>query len=81
MTVPAAPAPLARFKVLDAGTAALLEQLERDHSESHVLLGILNLHAGIRAGAERHLKAVPPSDPFYAVARRSLERLAALTPQ
>jgi hypothetical protein len=42
------------------------------------LLGILNMEAGIRDVAMRHLGQVPPTDPHAAVAQRSRERVLAL---
>lgn len=76
VTAPAAPAPAARFRVLDAATAATLENTGRTYPESHLLLGILYAQAGVRAEAERHLRQVPVSDPHRNLAMRSLERLA-----
>lgn len=75
VTVPVAPAPPARFLVLDAETVARLESLERAHASSHLLLGIVLLEAGARDDARRHLEAVPATDPHAAVARRTLDRL------
>jgi anti-sigma factor RsiW len=74
--VPTAPAPAARFRVLDGATVARLESLERDPAHSRLLLGIVFLEAGARDDARRHLLAVPATDPNRAVARRTLERLA-----
>lgn len=79
--IPAAPAPMARFTIVDPETAALIEQLEASRPEAHVLLGILNLRAGVRSEAERHLQAVLPSDPYFSLARRSLARLQSSRPQ
>jgi hypothetical protein len=55
-----------------------LQQIETDHPQSHLLLGILDMNAGIRDAATRHLQQVPPTDSHADVAARSLERLRAL---
>jgi hypothetical protein len=68
---PAAPAPPARFLVVDAATAELLARVEREHPGSHLLLGILYAQAGAHAEAERHLAAVAPDDPHAAFAERA----------
>jgi hypothetical protein len=72
---PAAPAPPARFRVLDAASAATLRRMEARHADSHLLLGILNTQAGVVAAAVSHFERVAPDDPHADVARRSLERL------
>jgi hypothetical protein len=76
VTTPAPPEPVACFKVLDQGAADALLRLERAQPDSHVLLGVLYLQAGVVEDARRHLRAVPADDPQAALARRSLERLA-----
>ena len=78
LTAPAAPAPPARFRVVDAEDAYALRRAERDHPASHLLLGILAMNAGIRDEAIRQLERVSPEDPHADVARRSLERLRAI---
>ena len=80
MTIPVAPAAPARFHVVDARSAEVLQRLETEHPESHLVLGILNMDAGIRDAATRHLQQVPSSDPHVDVAQRSLEQLRALSP-
>ena len=78
ITVPAAPAPPAKFHVIDAAAALLLQRLEAEQPDAHVLLGILSMESGIVDAATRHLRQVGPTDPGADVARRSLERLLAL---
>src|SRR5262249_6365454 len=46
ITAPAPPAPPARFHVVDARSADVLERMEREHGQSHVLLGILYMESG-----------------------------------
>jgi hypothetical protein len=76
ITVPAAPEPPAKFKVLDAAAADALRDVERAHPDSHLLLGVLALQAGVLEDARRHLRAVPADDPQAALARRTLARIA-----
>jgi hypothetical protein len=75
LTAPVAPAPVAIFHVIDAESAALLQSVETAYPQSHLLLGILNMQAGIRAAALAHLRQVPSTDPQSLVARRSLDLL------
>jgi hypothetical protein len=72
ITVPVPPAPLARFKVLDAAPARLLRESERAQPDAHLVLGLLAAGYGARAEAARHLEQVPASDPHRAVAERTL---------
>jgi hypothetical protein len=80
VVAPRAPAPTARFRVVDADKAAGIGRVQASHPESHLLLGLLYLQAGVRPEAERQLAAVPRSDPYAGVARRSLERLKRTRP-
>ncbi len=75
VTSPIAPAPPAKFRVIDATSAETLARLEREAPQAHVLLGMLNMSAGIRAAAIAHFEQVPASDPHADLARRSLARL------
>jgi hypothetical protein len=77
LTAPAPPAPPARFKVLDAETAAVLEATARAHPQSHLLLGLLYVQAGLIAEARAELLAVPAADPHADVAQRTLAGLRA----
>lgn len=80
VAVPAAPAPPARFAVIDADTAARLAAAERAHPTSRLLLGIASLQAGLVDDARRHLRAVPADDPGAGVAQRTLAALDAPRP-
>lgn len=75
ITSPVAPAPLAKFQVVDGATAATLSRVSEQRPESHLLLGILYAQAGVRDEATRHLFLVPSNDPSIAVARRTLDLL------
>jgi anti-sigma factor RsiW len=80
ITAPVVPAPAARFHVIDERSADALQRIEAEHPAAHLLLGILNMDAGIRDAAIRHLQQVPASDARADVAQRSLKRLQALNP-
>jgi hypothetical protein len=75
MTAPAPPAPIAKFRVVDAETARLLEQTAAAQPNAHLVLGILYTQAGALAEARDQLSRVPPTDPAHEVARRTLARL------
>ena len=80
ITVPATPATPARFHVIDERSAEVLQRIETEHPQSHLLLGILNMDAGIRDAAIKHLQQAPANDAHADVAQRSLKRLQALNP-
>jgi len=75
VTMPQAPEPAARFRVIDGHAAEVLQRVERSQPQAHVLLGVLNMNAGVRDEAARQFRQVQPTDPGADVARRSLERL------
>jgi hypothetical protein len=79
ITAPAAPAPAAKFHVIDASSAAVLERMEAERPQAHLLLGILNMQAGVREMATSHLRQVQLTEAYGLVAERSLERLEATT--
>jgi hypothetical protein len=74
---PVAPMPSAKFHIVDARTAEVLQRMEAEHPQAHLLLGILNMEAGIRDQATQHLRQVRSDDPHADLAQRSLERLSA----
>lgn len=71
LTVPAAPAPRAEFKVLDSQTATDLEKA-RTLTDSHLVLGILYAQQGLRLDAERELEALARQNPQSSVAAKLL---------
>jgi hypothetical protein len=75
---PKPPAPEAKFKVLDRKQAAELAQAQRDHSGSHLLLGILFARAGALDDAERELKALARTNPQSSIPQRLLRDLESL---
>jgi hypothetical protein len=72
--LPSAPAPVARFHIVDAGTAAKLEATEREHPANHLLLGVVYAEAGLVDEARSQLRLVRDPDDD-AVARRLLQEL------
>jgi hypothetical protein len=52
--------------------------MEAERPQAHLLLGILNMQAGVREMARSHLRQVQLTEAYGLVARRSLERLEAL---
>jgi hypothetical protein len=66
---PTAPAPEARFKVLDRDRAAELERLEKTHTNSHLALGVLYAQAGLLNDAEREFSSLLKENPQSSVAQ------------
>jgi anti-sigma factor RsiW len=77
VSAPAPPAPVAKFRVLDQGTARVLDDATRAHPEADLLLGILYTEAGVRDTAIARLVRVPPADPHFPMAARTLDVLRA----
>jgi hypothetical protein len=75
VTVPTPPASMARFRVMEEGSAEAIERLSRAEPDAHLLLGVLCALSGARSEAESHLLRVPPSDPQFELATRTLRRL------
>jgi len=75
---PVAPMPPAKFHVVDAHTADVLERVQSQRPEPHLLLGILDMNAGIVDDAIRQFEQVGPTDEGVDLARRSLDRLRLL---
>jgi hypothetical protein len=71
ITVPAAPAPRAEFKVLDSRTADDLEKI-RTVTNSHLVLGILYARHGLRLDAERELEVLAQENPQSLLAAKLL---------
>lgn len=78
IVTPAAPMPPAKFHVIDAHSVDVLDRAQSQSSASHLLLGILNMNAGLVDEAVREFDQVAPTDPGADLARRSLERLRAI---
>ena len=67
--------PPAKFHVVDAHTADVVERAHAEWPDSHVLLGILDMNAGIVDDAIRQFEQVGPTQQGADLARRSLDRL------
>ena len=66
---PAPPAPEARFQVLSQAEAEQIERAQREHPNSHLLLGVLYANAGVMEDSERELNALLAANPDSAVAK------------
>ena len=75
---PEAPAPEAKFKVLEQSQVVELERLKRNHSKSHLVLGVAYAQAGLMEEAESEFRALVNTNPKSPVAQRLLNRIQAL---
>ncbi len=69
---PAPPAPDAKFKVLDASKSRELEQAQRAHPGSHLVLGILYERAGLLDDAEREFRTLYEANQKSQIVRKLL---------
>lgn len=69
---PAAPAPEARFRILEREKDDELRRLERAGARSHLARGVLFAQAGLLDEAERELRALVIANPKSMVARKLL---------
>lgn len=79
-TLPAPPAPEARFRILSDADEAELARARADWGDSHLVLGILYARAGLLDDAEREIQALRAENPEsqqVAALETSLERLRA----
>jgi anti-sigma factor RsiW len=72
LRAPVPPASEARFQVLSQAEAEQLEEAQREHANSHLLLGILYARAGALDDAERELTALLAANPNSKVASELL---------
>lgn len=77
ITSPAAPAPRAQFKILEAEKLVEINQAKKAHPDSHLVLGILHARAGLLEEAEREFQLLAKANPRSPVARRLLRRVQA----
>jgi hypothetical protein len=78
VTSPAAPAPEAKFMVLDEGQAARITRAREAYSDSHLTLGTLYASAGLLDEAEREFQLLLKENPQSPVARKLLDSVRAL---
>ncbi len=78
VVLPSAPAPVARFRVLDAAGVESLEAARR--SGSRLALGILAARAGLVADAERELTLLAGENPGSAVVASLLAQVRTIRP-
>jgi hypothetical protein len=74
-TAPRAPAPQAKFRVLEASAADELRQLETAAPASHLARGVLYARAGLVAEAEAEFQKLVNLNPRAPVARKLLKSL------
>lgn len=72
---PAAPAPEARFKVLEADQAQIIDQAQRQYGKAHLILGIFYARAGLLEEAEQEFKALLNANPNSPIARNLLKEI------
>lgn len=72
---PVAPAPEARFKVLEADQAQILDQAQRQYGKAHLILGIFYARAGLVEEAEQEFKALLNANPDSPIARNLLKEI------
>ncbi|MFP5247164.1 MAG: zf-HC2 domain-containing protein [Thermoanaerobaculia bacterium] len=80
ITVPAPPAPEARFHVIDRAQARAIETLEQSETRPSVNLGIAYAEAGALAEAQRELSALVAANRNAETARRLLHTVQLQTP-
>jgi anti-sigma factor RsiW len=75
ITVPAAPAPPARFVVLTRQQADELARMRESHPDTHLVMALAYARAGVRDAAERELRALQRDNPDAAIVRTLLASL------
>jgi hypothetical protein len=75
---PSAPAPPAKFRILDQAKADELVQARRAYSSSHLALALLYVQAGLLDEAERELRTLQKANPDSAIVRRLLTNVRTL---
>jgi cell division protein FtsB len=78
ITAPTPPAREASFRVLDSAKVDELEGASRDHANSHLLLGVLYVNAGLLDDAEREFRALANANPQSDVARKLMRVVKSL---
>jgi anti-sigma factor RsiW len=75
LTVPAAPAPPARFVVLTQRQAGELARLRQAHADAHLVMALAYARAGVRDAAERELRVLQRDNPDAVIVRTLLASL------
>ncbi len=75
---PTAPAPEAKFKVLEQDKAEAIGRVKRKHPNSHLTLGVLYAQAGMLDDAEREFQALLNANPKSSVVRKLLNDVRAV---
>jgi hypothetical protein len=75
---PRAPAPLAKFRILDQAKANELVQARRNYASSHLALALLYTQAGLLDEADRELRALQKANPNSAIVNDLLTNLQVL---
>lgn len=78
ITSPEAPAPEAKFMILDEAKAKELSRAQQIYSSSHLTLGTLYARAGLLDDAEREFQMLLRDNPKSRAARRLLQSVRAL---
>jgi len=72
---PAPPNPEAKFLVLEQEKAGALARFQAEHSQAHLVLGILDAQSGMLAEGMLELQKIPASDADYALAQKLLKSI------
>ena len=75
---PVAPAPEARFKILEKETANEVLKNRQDYGDSHLISGLVSAQAGLLDEAEREFDLLVRANPKSAVARKLLRNVKSL---
>lgn len=73
--LPRPPSPEARFLILDQKKADELAQFQKTHPESHVVLGILYVQAGLLDQGQQELLQISQNDPDHNLAQNLLKSI------
>jgi hypothetical protein len=75
LKAPRAPAPQAKFRILDAARAGELAQARRDYASWRLILGVLYGQAGLLDEAEREFRALQENNPNSEQVQRLLKQV------
>jgi hypothetical protein len=78
IVAPVAPAPEARFGILDQPAADRLDRDEEEGRNSHLVRGVLAAQAGLLDDAEREFQALQDANPRSPIARKLLHNVQKL---